>query len=50
MLSDASVMHALLAPPVVSVETMLDWTAEWVSNGRPLLGRATKFDVRDGQF
>ena len=50
LLSDASLMCSLLAPPAVSVGTMLDWTADWVRNRRPTLGKATKFDVRDGQF
>lgn len=50
LLSNASLMHSLLATPAVSAELMVDWTADWVRNGRPLLGKATKFDVRDGQF
>mgnify|MGYP002631278908 CR=1 FL=1 len=50
LLSDASLMHRLLAPPLVSVHTMLDWTAAWVANGGPLLGKPTKYDVRDGRF
>ncbi|HYW50903.1 MAG TPA: hypothetical protein VE861_09865 [Gemmatimonadaceae bacterium] len=29
---------------------LLDWTADWVGAGRPLLGKATKFEVRDGRF
>ncbi len=50
LLSNAGRMHELLAPPVVSLDQMLDWTAEWVAAGRPLLGKPTKFTVRDGQF
>lgn len=50
LLSNASRMHAELGPPEMPLTTMLDWTAEWVMNGRPLLGKATKFDVRDGAF
>lgn len=50
LLSDASVMHRLLSPPVVSVDTMLGWTAEWVARGGELLGKPTKYDVRDGKF
>jgi nucleoside-diphosphate-sugar epimerase len=50
LLSDASKMHATLGPPEIPLATMLDWTAEWVAEGRPLLGKPTKFGVRDGKF
>jgi len=50
LLSNASLMHRLLAPPLVSVDNMLDWTAEWVAQGRALLGKPTKYNVRDGAF
>ena len=35
---------------LMPLETLLDWTASWVSAGLPLLGKATKFEVRDGRF
>lgn len=50
LLSNAERMHAELGPPEVPLNTLLDWTAEWVMEGRPLLGKPTKFDVRDGKF
>lgn len=50
LLSDASRAHALFGPPTVAVDTMLDWVARWVSEGRPLLGKPTHFEVRDGVF
>jgi nucleoside-diphosphate-sugar epimerase len=50
LLSDASKMHATLGAAEIPLSTMLDWTAEWVSSGRPTLGKPTKFDVRDGKF
>ena len=50
LLSNADRMHAELGAPEVPLTTMLDWTAEWVASGRPLLGKPTKFDVRDGAF
>jgi hypothetical protein len=30
--------------------TLLGWSADWVRHARPLLGKATKFEVRDGTF
>lgn len=36
--------------PKVDVQTMIHWTAEWIRNHGELLGKPTKFEVRDGQF
>ena len=32
------------------LDTLLDWTAAWVSSGGRLLGKPTKFDVRSGAY
>lgn len=51
LLSDAGAVHARFPDsPPMPLEQLLDWTAEWVGAGRPLLGKATKFEVRDGRF
>lgn len=52
LLSDASALATHLGgdPPALPLDTLLDWTAEWVRTGRPLLGKPTKFTVRDGRF
>lgn len=34
----------------VSLETMVNWTADWVSNKRGSLGKPTHFEVRDGTY
>jgi len=31
-------------------EQMIEWVAEWIRQGGPLLGKPTHFDVRDGKF
>ncbi len=36
--------------PLMPLDHLLDWTADWVRGERPLLGKATKFEVRDGKF
>ena len=50
LLSNASRCHALFGRPQVGLDTLLDWTASWVSRGGPILGRPTHFSTRDGRF
>jgi hypothetical protein len=50
LLSDASRMRELTGSPEMSLDTLLDWVADWVSAGRPLLGKPTGFEKRDGSF
>ncbi|MGA9838090.1 MAG: NAD(P)-dependent oxidoreductase [Gemmatimonadaceae bacterium] len=50
LLSNTGRMARTLAPPTMSLDTMLDWVAEWVRAQRPVLGKPTHFDVRDGAF
>jgi hypothetical protein len=50
LLSDTSRMRELLGDPEMPLATMLDWVAEWVRDGRPLLGKPTQFTARDGAF
>ncbi len=40
----------LFGPPTVSIETLLDWTAEWVARGGASLGKETHFETRDGNY
>ena len=49
-LSDARQAHRLLGPPAVSVDRLLRWTAQWVSDGNETLGKPTHFQTRDGQY
>ncbi len=50
LLSDTSRMRALLDEPSMNTATMLHWVADWVGAGRPLLGKPTHFEQRDGSF
>ncbi|GAA2910417.1 nucleoside-diphosphate-sugar epimerase [Microbacterium keratanolyticum] len=40
----------LLGNPTVTLEPMLRWIAEWVENEKPLYGKPSKFEVRNGIF
>jgi nucleoside-diphosphate-sugar epimerase len=50
LLSNTDRMANTLHAPEVGVDTMLDWVSAWVRDERPLLGKPTHFDVRDGAF
>ena len=50
LLSNTSRFRETLGEPELTVDTMLDWVAEWVRAGRPLLGKPTHFETRDGAF
>lgn len=50
LLSDSSRMHELLGDPLLPVDVLLDWVADWIRRGGALLGKPTKFERRDGQF
>jgi hypothetical protein len=50
LLSDTARYRELLGGADMPLSTMLDWAAEWVRAGRPLLGKPTHFETRDGAF
>jgi hypothetical protein len=50
LLSDTSASHALLGPPSVSAETLLEMVAVWVEAGGESLNKPTHFEVADGKF
>lgn len=50
LLSDSRKYRELMGDPEISVEQMLDWTAEWVRGGGSLLNKPTHFETRDGSF
>jgi nucleoside-diphosphate-sugar epimerase len=50
LLSNAAKAFGLFGYPRVPLATMIDWVAEWVARGGRSLGKATKFEVRDGKF
>ncbi|UPY34938.1 NAD-dependent epimerase/dehydratase family protein [Sediminicoccus sp. KRV36] len=50
LLSNAARAFGVFGYPRVPVALLLDWVADWVRDGGRSLGRATKFEVRDGRF
>jgi len=50
LLSDASRYVALMGPPAVEVDRMIDWIAHWIQLGGATLAKPTHFETRDGRF
>jgi nucleoside-diphosphate-sugar epimerase len=50
LLSNSAHCHALLGFPAVTVEQMIEWTADWIAGGGATLNKPTHFEVRDGRF
>jgi nucleoside-diphosphate-sugar epimerase len=52
---DGWVNHSLQAQrlfgyPIVPLGKMIEWTADWVQNDKPIHDKPTRFEVRDGRF
>lgn len=50
LLSNGQLGHRLFGYPRVPVSQLLAWIADWLKRGGELLGKPTKFQVRDGKF
>ncbi|MBO4207200.1 NAD-dependent epimerase/dehydratase family protein [Micromonospora echinofusca] len=50
LLSNAQLCHRLFGYPDVPVAELIEWTAHWVAEDNPLLGKPTGFQRRDGNF
>ena len=49
-LVDSAQATRLFGHPSVPLDKLVDWTADWVSRGKPSLGKDTHYDARDGNF
>ncbi|GAB3811990.1 NAD-dependent epimerase/dehydratase family protein [Tessaracoccus terricola] len=50
LLNDASWCHSLFGYPSVPVHQVIHWVAAWLRSGGRQLGKATKFQQREGSF
>ncbi len=49
-LVDTTEAQRLFGPPAVPMETLLDWTADWVARDMCSLGKPTHYEARDGKY
>ena len=49
-LVDCGEAFRLFGAPQVSLDQMLDWTADWVQRGGASLGKPTHYEARDGKY
>ncbi len=40
----------LFGPTIVPLETMIDWTADWIERAMPAYAKPTHYEVRNGKF
>jgi hypothetical protein len=50
LLNHAGQCQQLFGYPSVSVDQMIQWTAQWISDGGSRLDKPTHFQTRDGKF
>jgi nucleoside-diphosphate-sugar epimerase len=50
LLNNAAKAHQLFGYPSVTPGEIIDWSAEWIADKKPLLNKPTHFETRDGKF
>lgn len=50
LLNNAARCQRLFGYPSVSVDQLIEWTAQWIGMGGPTLDKPTHFETRDGRF
>ena len=49
-LTNTAQANRLFGYPKVPLARLMDWVADWVAGGNPLLNKPTKFEIRDGNY
>jgi len=50
LLSDTTLAQSIFGQLTVPTDVLIEWVARWVAGGGSRLGKATKFEVRDGRY
>jgi hypothetical protein len=48
--NDCSEARRLFGDPVINLDTMIRWNADWLKRGLPIHRKPTHYDQRDGLF
>ena len=49
-LTNTALAVRLFGEPVVEIDRLIGWTADWVTRAMPSLGKPTKYEVADGRY
>ena len=49
-INDCSEATRLFGPPRVSLDRMIEWTADWIERDMPTYDKPTRYERRDGEF
>lgn len=50
LLSNSNKVFSMYGKPKVTSDEIIKWTAEWLKEGKRILGKPTHFEVRDGKY
>ena len=50
LLSNSTRCMEMFGRPDVTADRLIQWQAQWVRDGLPMIGKPTKWAVRDGRF
>ncbi|MEZ6147984.1 MAG: NAD-dependent epimerase/dehydratase family protein [Planctomycetaceae bacterium] len=50
LLNNGSKGHERYGRPRITLDTLIEWTADWIKHGGPTHGKPTHFQARDGKF
>jgi len=50
LLSNPTRAYDTFGRPTISPDQLIDWVAQWVRSGQPVLNKPTHFESRDGRF
>lgn len=50
LLSNSKLASDLFGKSIVPAKTIIEWTANWMKDGKKSLGKPTHFEVRDGKY
>ncbi|HPJ58738.1 MAG TPA: NAD-dependent epimerase/dehydratase family protein [Bacteroidales bacterium] len=50
LLSNSGEAFKLFGKPRIATDRIIEWTADWIMEGRRLLGKPTHFEERDGKY